>query len=174
MNVFVLSHDHEERARYHCDTHVNKMLIESAQILNTALHLNDAEEFAFYQQTHRSHPWVRWAASRYENWDWLFDHTTALGEEFLRRSDSETHATIEKIELNWVERFDGREHRRTWISSKFDDDGPRTSFPLCMDDEYADQDDPVTSYRKYYVEEKVPQDWCTWTNGIPEWVLELQ
>lgn len=174
MNVFVLSRDHEERAAYHCDTHVNKMLLESAQLLNTALRLNGATRDAFYQSTHKNHPWTKWAARRYANWSWLFDHTTALGEEFLRRSDSDSHATIDKIEQYWINGYDGAEDRDRNLQRHFDESGSRTRFPQCFDDTYKIADDPVAAYRDYYVAEKVPQDWCTWSTEMPDWVFEKQ
>jgi len=174
MNVFVLSRDHEKRAQYHCDTHVNKMLLESAQLLNTALHKNGAEEqHTFYQPTHKNHPWTKWAARRYDNWEWLFDHTLLLGEEFLRRSDKDSHKTLEKIETYWIRDWD-RDDRRSWLGRYFDEDGERTAFPQTMPDEYQTPGDPVTAYRDYYVGEKVPQDWCTWSTEVPEWVLDRQ
>lgn len=176
MNVFLLSRNHEDRARYHCDVHVNKLLLEAAQLLNTALHENGADdEYVFYQPTHVNHPWTQWATDRYANWEWLFDHMTVLGDEFLRRSDADSHATIDKVGEYWLRpRLDTRSKRRRRLAHYFDDDGERTEFPQTMPDEYVNQNDPVTAYRDYYVAEKVPEDWCTWSNGIPEWVLERQ
>lgn len=175
MNVFVLSRDHEERARYHCDTHVNKILLESAQLLNTALHLNDAnDEHTFYQPTHANHPWTKWAARRYANWNWLFEHAQALGDEFLYRSEKDRHATIDKIERYWIDNFTGDADRHSCLGRYFDENGERTRFPQCMDDQYTIADDPVQAYRDYYVAEKVPQDWCTWSTEVPEWVLNRQ
>lgn len=155
------------------------MLLESAQILNTALHLNGNASMAFYQPTHKNHPWCQWAARRYANWAWLFDHTTALGEEFLRRSESDEHATIEKIEQHWIDMLGGPDDRAWYIGRHFDENASashseRTAFPQCMPDEYQVDDDPVEAYRQYYVAEKVPQDWCTWSVEVPEWVLDLQ
>ena len=37
MNIFILDNDIEQCARYHCDQHVGKMILESAQLLCTAL-----------------------------------------------------------------------------------------------------------------------------------------
>lgn len=174
MNVFVLSRDHEKRAQYHCDTHVNKMLLESAQILNTALHLNGADgRHTFYQPTHKNHPWTKWAARRYANWEWLFEHARALGDEFLYRSEKDRHATLEKMQDTWIDQFDGDASRREgYLSRNFDEDGARTAFPQCFDDQYKIAGDPVQAYRDYYVAEKVPQDWCSWTTEVPDWVLD--
>jgi hypothetical protein len=43
-----------------------------------------------------------------------------------------------------------------------------------MPDEYTDVADPVDAYREYYVAEKVPEDWCTWSVEVPDWVFEKQ
>ena len=39
MNIFVLHQDPDIAAQYHCDKHVNKMIVESAQMLSTAIRL---------------------------------------------------------------------------------------------------------------------------------------
>jgi hypothetical protein len=38
MNIFVLDRNVRKCAQYHCDQHVSKMILESAQIMCTALH----------------------------------------------------------------------------------------------------------------------------------------
>lgn len=174
MNVFVLSRDNEQRARHHCDTHVNKMLLESVQILNTALHKNNCRH-TFYQKTHTNHPWCEWAARRYANWEWLLGHAQALHDEFQRRFDK-THKSGVKMEEKWLEDSDhlSVESKHGNIRMRFREDGERTMFPLCMPDEYAEYDDPVTAYRQYYVGEKVPEDWCSWSTEVPDWVFEMQ
>jgi hypothetical protein len=47
MNIFYLSHDPEEAARFHCDKHVVKMILETAQMLSTAHRLLDGQEHQF-------------------------------------------------------------------------------------------------------------------------------
>lgn len=41
MNIFYLDEDVTLCAQYHCDKHVIKMILESAQILCTVLHQNN-------------------------------------------------------------------------------------------------------------------------------------
>ena len=41
MNIFALSSDPETAAKWHCDCHVNKMIIEAAQMLSTAHRILD-------------------------------------------------------------------------------------------------------------------------------------
>ena len=43
MNIFVLDDDIEKCARYHCDKHVVKMILESAQMLSTVSRENGGE-----------------------------------------------------------------------------------------------------------------------------------
>lgn len=56
MNIFYLDDDIETCARYHCDKHVIKMILESAQILCTVLWINQIP--APYRSTHKHHPCV--------------------------------------------------------------------------------------------------------------------
>ena len=50
MNIFILDHDIERCARYHCDAHVSKMILESVQIICTALNSLGVE--TPYKSTH--------------------------------------------------------------------------------------------------------------------------
>ena len=45
MNIFVLDKDPHIAAQMHCDKHVPKMIVESAQMLSTAHRLLDGEEY---------------------------------------------------------------------------------------------------------------------------------
>ena len=45
MNIFVLDKDPHIAAQMHCDRHVPKMIVESAQMLSTAHRLLDGEEY---------------------------------------------------------------------------------------------------------------------------------
>ena len=44
MNIFFLDKDPRECARQHCDKHVVKMVIETAQLLSTAHRLLDGKQ----------------------------------------------------------------------------------------------------------------------------------
>ena len=44
MNIFVLDKEPREAARQHCDKHVVKMIIESAQMLSTTHRLLDGKQ----------------------------------------------------------------------------------------------------------------------------------
>jgi hypothetical protein len=51
MNIFYLHRDVWQCAKMHCDVHVNKMILESAQLLSTAHH--ELGSTAPYKTTHK-------------------------------------------------------------------------------------------------------------------------
>ena len=76
MNIFYLDKNPKLAAKYHCDKHIVKMIIEYAQILSTVHHLyNSPNEILnkIYKKTHINHPCVKWAASNLENYNFLYN-----------------------------------------------------------------------------------------------------
>ncbi len=62
MNIFILDEDITKSAQAHCDKHVVKMILESAQLLCTAVNYYAGEQVTPYKSTHMNHPcsiWVR-------------------------------------------------------------------------------------------------------------------
>lgn len=159
MQVLVLDRDHDKRARYHSYVHLNKLLTESVQILNTVLYRYGLEDVAFYDETHETHPWVVWASKTVSNWRWLREHALALGREYEQRK-GERQAAHEKLRSNWD---------RTVLATVGDvlPDGHRTPFPFAFDDTYV-RDDPVESYRAYVRNEKAEPKYG-YVEDPPEW-----
>ena len=58
MNIFILDKDPKTAAEYHCDKHVLKMILETAQMLCTA-HWETGGQ-APYRATHKNHPCTKW------------------------------------------------------------------------------------------------------------------
>ena len=83
MNIFVLDSDVRKCARYHADQHVIKMILESTQMLCTALHRHGVD--APYKPTHRNHPCTLWAGDSLANWKWLRRLALALNDEYRYR-----------------------------------------------------------------------------------------
>jgi hypothetical protein len=114
MNIFVLDENPEAAAEYQCDSHVVKMIVESAQILSTAHRVLDGTETRWqnpygrtikrwiladqivndilYKATHVSHPSCIWARETDSNYRWLYDHFLALCKEYTARY-GRLHAT---------------------------------------------------------------------------------
>ncbi|GAL02076.1 hypothetical protein JCM19237_4969 [Photobacterium aphoticum] len=100
MNIFVLDEDIQTCAQAHCDQHVVKMILESVQILCTALNKKGFE--TPYKSTHVKHPCVLWVEASYDNFLWLRDLALALNEEYKYRYDKtvdhKSIAVLAKIE----------------------------------------------------------------------------
>jgi len=152
MNIFVLDLDISRCARYHCDRHVSKMILESVQILCTALH---ARGFAPpYRPTHAKHPCVLWVAESYDNFLWLGQLARSLNEEYrYRYGKDRDHASIAVLEQIQAMRFEAR---------------GMTEFAQAMPEQYKVPGDAVSAYRAFYLGEK--HAFAKWTGrDAPEW-----
>lgn len=149
MNLFVLDLDPRQAARDHCDRHVPKMILETAQMLSTAHHVLGSTTTELYRPAYVNHPCTRWVREAQANYTWawaLLDEL--LWEFFLRRG--KYHATQRLIgPLSRTPIFEGNE---------------LTPFALAMPDEFK-SDDPVESYRNYYRTAKAHFASWTWPNS---------
>jgi hypothetical protein len=84
MNVFFLDQAPEQCVRYMNDSHVSKMILESAQILSTVVHVSGVEksDAVVYKPTHHNHPCVRWAGDSLSNWRFLRFLSSEMNREF--------------------------------------------------------------------------------------------
>lgn len=151
MNIFYLDENKNTCARYHCDAHVVKMILESAQILCTVLWINHIP--APYRPTHKAHPSVLWANHSLSNWIWLKHLAEALNQEYRYRFNHEkNHKSYDVI--------------ATLQSPPIPDLG-LTEMPQVMPNEYRHQN-PVIAYRQYFTACKVHL--AKWTKrDIPYW-----
>lgn len=85
MNIFVTSECPVESAAFLDDKRVVKMVLETAQMLCTAL--QQVGVAAPYKATHVNHPCNVWARESRENWEWLWEHGKALAYEYYKRYD---------------------------------------------------------------------------------------
>lgn len=81
MNIFVLSENPVEAAHFHCDQHLHKMILESAQMLSTAAH----QEFPhlsrhIYQPAYEKHPCTQWVSASPNHMVWLCALANTLNE----------------------------------------------------------------------------------------------
>lgn len=155
MNIFVLDINIDKCARYHCDQHVVKMILESVQMLCTAL--NKKGISTPYKSTHQKHPCVLWVEDSYANFVWLKELTIALNVEYKYRfektSDHKSIAVLEEIS-----------------DYQYENRG-LTEFAQAMPEIYKVPGDPVSAYRQFYLGEKM--HFAKWTRRrIPAWVCE--
>lgn len=147
MNIFVLDENPVLAAQYHCDKHVVKMVLETAQILSTVSGLGP------YKPTHHKHPCVLWAGTSQQNFNWLVELGLALGAEYTYRYDK-VHKSEAVIR----------------ICSEYDElpDTGLTVFKQCMPLHLIQYKDPVGGYRNYYM--KAKRHFCTWKRrSKPDW-----
>ena len=92
MNIFILDRNLKKCAQYHCDRHVVKMILESAQLLSTVLRINDIDEG--YRPTHQNHPCTLWAGKSLTNWIWLRKLAENLNSEYKFRFNKTTNQKV--------------------------------------------------------------------------------
>ena len=153
MNIFILDKTPELCAQNHCDKHVSKMILESAQMLCTVLWISGRE--APYKPVHAKHPCTLWAGASLENWLWLKNLSVSLNEEFCWRYDRTTpHKSAQVIQS---------------LSPPPIESKGLQQHPQCMPDQYKVSDDPITAYRNYYIGEK---HFAKWTKReAPQWYM---
>lgn len=184
MNIFYLDDDPALAAQQHCDRHVVKMILETAQILSTVWHKLAPDSVIMdwrvsadhpygeikhlhvelcgnriYKPTHINHPAVEWACTYGGNYLWLYRLGMYLLEEYTYRY--------------------GRIHACTPVMRALELLPPplaSTESTYCdgfiiMPNEYA-ADDVISSYRNYYRVAK--ENLLTYTRRQPpEWLSDI-
>jgi hypothetical protein len=94
VNIFVTSPDQRACALALDDLRLNKMIVESCQILCTALHLSGRGSPELYKPAYIRHPVVLWTARDARHYAWLVRHLEALFEERAFRFGSLEHHSL--------------------------------------------------------------------------------
>ncbi len=136
MNIFFLDRAPVVAAQLHSDQHVGKMVLETAQILCSALYRHGIA--TPYKPTHARHPSVLWAGDSLAHWQWTRSLGMALGDEYTYRR--------------------ARTHASTLILSALPESPPIadhgwTDPPQAMPEAWRGPD-TVIAYRTYYAAEK--------------------
>lgn len=84
MNIFVTSECPVECAKFLDDRRCIKMVLETAQLLCTAINMRGLTS-APYKSTHINHPCSVWARESVGNYHWLVEHFEALCAEYTER-----------------------------------------------------------------------------------------
>lgn len=176
MNIFAVDNDPIKAAQALVDSHVVKMILETAQLLSTAHRVIDGKEYIgksksgrnakrwllpdereqhLYSATHVSHPSAVWCRLSNNNYNWLACHFGALCNEYTYRY-GKVHKTAALI---------------PWLINPPHDIavGYKTPVTQAMPDEYKNPSS-VEAYRNYYKHGK--KHLHKWTNReAPEWIL---
>lgn len=167
MNIFVLDNDPMQAAQDHCDKHVVKMILESAQMLSTAHHLQfikqknlNFSDFKsqrkitdfcrqeypsffnqIYSASHVHHPCTQWTIQSIQNYQWLSNLALALCDEYEKRYK--------------------KEHKCKTVITFLSGIMPLlpnlnlTPFAIAMKNEYKISNNPIECYRNYYLKDKI-------------------
>jgi hypothetical protein len=186
MNIFVLHPNPRKAARWHCDSHVVKMLLELCQLLYTAhwslavpstaatfsavelsrhqkaLVIPDSLSTApggGYRPVHIHHPCALWTRRTLGNYLWLCSLAWELAREFRHRFGHEHSCEVHVV---WL-----REHPpsniRPW---------PKSRWAIAMDTEYKINGNPISCYRHFYKVSKGQRGLLKYTRRQkPHWLL---
>jgi hypothetical protein len=154
MNIFLLDTDTRKCAQYHCDKHVVKMILETAQLLCGVHHMTDQlTDQVPYKLSHKNHPCAIWSRESLSNYLYLCDLGLELCKEYTYRY-GKRHKSQDVIE--WCVT-----NKPNICDKEF------TEPARAMPNEYK-VDSVVESYRNYYIGEK--SKIAVWKNReIPEW-----
>lgn len=178
MNIFVLDYDMKTSVQFYVKKHITKMPLEYAQLLSTAIRLNDGvrvettnkngkkvtkynlgieyKDITVYEATHVGNPLTIWAKESRAHWIWLKELAMTLREEFFFRRNKYHISSEITSKLPVPKNF----KEENWLGYP----------PLVMPDEYK-KNDVVESYRSYYVGGKIHL--AEWENrNQPEWFIK--
>lgn len=163
MNIFFLDKNPTDAAKAPINKHVVKMVLESAQLLSAAHRIVDGSHYidsssgrrlqrwahpdkdkdeVLYVATHFNHPCAVWLRESRANYDWLYEHFIALGQEYKKRY-GRTHLSITK--LADVLQFAPKNIPNVGFTE------PTQAMP----EAYRVKGDVVAAYRNYYEAEKL-------------------
>jgi hypothetical protein len=171
MNIFYLSHKTSRCARWHCDKHVVKMILETTQLLYTAHWVlsvipdfsgapmrKGAEARGYISIRNAKHPCAIWVRESLEHYVWLCELGLALCEEYSHRYGAQKRHSCED-HLQWLFEFPPLElEAKGWKQP-----------PMAMPDEYKISKNSMVSYREYYRRGK--KDLLTYSERhMPHWL----
>lgn len=171
MNIFYLSREVDECARWHVDAHVRKMCFEYAQLLTSAHCVLDhaPQHYGYpYPKSVPSHPCALWVrASRY-HYEWLYDLLVQLCAEYTHRYQDkhfiERWFILKRLATPPLA-LRQPEHHPTWCSP-----------PKCVHDD-CKKPSTIASYRLEYRThkkyDKKGNNMHRWTRrSKPTWIKE--
>lgn len=181
MNIFFLDTDPWLAASYHCDSHIRKMIVETAQLLSAAHHLWDGTSYTktlksgktktyfvsdkpgLYKPTHINHPSSIWCRENISNYKYLFEIFKGLCCHYSMGTG--------KVHATYAATYSSLKNAPANIP-----DGDLTIPPCAMLDEFKVHVSPTTleqvveNYRNYYNESKSRfATFGKYNNPTPDW-----
>lgn len=180
MNIFFLSMNPEEAARWHANIHIVKMIVETAQLLCN-VHRRAADKDSNccppyvakrripYKESragHRKLGSMIWVAESLGNYRWGVRLGLALCREYNRgRGRAAGKKSLHRTQavLEWL-----RDHEPNFVRTKRT---PVRRVHLAMPEKLKDAPDSVEAYRDYYYSKRRTMT-MVWPEGLtPQWWL---
>jgi len=158
LNIFVLDKNPQNAALYHADKHIVKMVLETAQLLSTAVRFYKADADYMYKTAYVNHPCAKWARASRDNFHWLTSLGLYLFHEYNFRygKDHKSGSIIRTARMKYENIIPA---------------GPLTPFAQAMPDEYKNED-AVKAYRAYYRGAKAHL--LNYTRRLPpKWIADI-
>jgi len=170
VNIFFLDFNQKKCAQYHCNKHVNKMIVEHLQMMSIALAhygyppANKKDGSPYSTKAYRNHPCTLWVKESSANFLWLWVLTRNLCIEFHNRY-GKFHAgqdsLIEMVKNNTLNKLADED-----IYPHLGYTMPAQAMPAYC----KIPGNPVLAYRNYYNLEKWEfASWDRSPNGAPHW-----
>lgn len=152
MNIFAFDPDPWQSALWLDDVRKNKMIVETAQLLSTAIRYDDPfTSLPVYRSAYVNHPCTVWTRKSTGNFKWLLEYFNALVEQ---RGGRHKTAGLRYFFQDWLD--------TQCVTSA-------TPFPNCTT--YKEEVDTHLAYRLYMQDKwKVDVISLSWHHGEkPQW-----
>jgi hypothetical protein len=167
MQIFFLSMNPQTIAKHLCDKHVLSECKELFQILCTIWAVYSPEKYQKYHNegkligkwTHPGHPSIKWASASIDNYLWTCELLMECLMEFKFRRGKEH--TYHKLMDDFLEMGAPNLPDLGFI--------PMSKVYQAIADQGIKDDDPVISYRRYYIMDKSRFAQWNWGREMPEW-----
>jgi hypothetical protein len=162
MNIFFIDENPIKAARWYCDRHASKMVLEFAQILSSNFNLQGIE--APYKSFNPNHPSTKWVRTSKQNYEWFMTHALTLCAEKIQRFGT-PHKSQAVIEWAWANthKLNLPDIGLTKFAIAINED------KICRTLPEFDESDPVNCYRLYYIHDK--KHIHQWKQNKPNWIL---
>lgn len=161
MNIFALDSCPQKAAKAHCDRHVTKMPLETAQLLCNAFWAIGKE--APYKKTHSKHPCSIFVSESCLNFEWTLQLGFSLCDEYTARY-GKSHASLQV--LQWCNNYAHELH-----FEKFE----MTDFAIAISDDCECRKikdfnslSSIDKYKAYYQLDK--KHLHQWKMNKPDWI----
>jgi hypothetical protein len=188
MNVFCIYPEPDTAARHLVDSHVCKMVLESAQMLANCFSLEQlasaecprTQKNTVRKYSYVKHPCSIWVRQSRGNMRWLIKHAETMDDERIQRAliKKQHHIDLEVLGLEFnklIADSNPVPHFSmgfiTWVHNNIDNsivpEGELTKFAQAMPDEFKCEDS-IEAYRNFYAKGK--SHLHVWTRNKPDWI----